>query len=69
MTKVTSLNEVHMDSVKPLTRTSNVVIDIIYVVDQVSATNILSHLAHQHVNIYSLIELFSKKKQEFLVFF
>lgn len=49
MIKVLSSNEVHMDSVKPSTRTSNAVIDITYAADQACAINTILLLAHHHV--------------------
>jgi len=53
MNQVLLLSEMHMVSVKHLTKTSNVEIVIIYAVEHPFATNTRKRLVHHHVSVYS----------------
>jgi hypothetical protein len=57
MNQVLLLSEVHMVLVKHSTKTSNVEIGIIYVVEEPFATNTRKRLVHHHVSVYYFGEL------------
>ena len=52
-----------MDLVKHLTKISNVEIVFMYVAEQLFAINTRYHLVHQHVSIYLILSVFSKRKE------